>query len=105
MQSFFILYNSLHFLTFLIFFISLFSIIFNYKNIVITLILIELSLLSINLNFIFNSILLNDIIGIIFSLLILTIAAAEAAIGLAILVLYYRVRSTVLIDNKYYLRG
>ena len=77
----------------------------NYKNIVVMLISIELSLLAVNLSFIFSSIILNDIMGILFALLILTIAAAEAAIGLAILVLFYRIRSTILIDSKYYLKG
>ena len=105
MENFLVLYNSLDFLIFLIFIIGVSGIIFNYKNIVVMLISIELCLLAINLNFIFNSVILNDITGILFALLILTIAAAEAAIGLAILVLFYRIRSTILIDSKYYLRG
>jgi NADH:ubiquinone oxidoreductase subunit K len=59
---------------------------------------IELMLLSINLNFIVFSIFLDDIMGQLFALLILTVAAAEAAIGLAILIVYYRVRSIISID-------
>jgi NADH:ubiquinone oxidoreductase subunit K len=55
-------------------------------------------LLSINLNFIVFSIFLDDIMGQLFALLILTVAAAEAAIGLAILIVYYRVRSIISID-------
>jgi NADH-quinone oxidoreductase subunit K len=105
MSNFLILYNSLEFLFFLILSIGVAGIVFNYKNIVVMLISIELSLLAVNLSFIFSSIILNDIMGILFALLILTIAAAEAAIGLAILVLFYRIRSTILIDSKYYLKG
>ena len=105
MSNFLILYNSLEFLFFLILSIGVAGIVFNYKNIVVMLISIELSLLAVNLSFIFSSIILNDIMGILFALLILTIATAEAAIGLAILVLFYRIRSTILIDSKYYLKG
>ena len=105
MSNFLILYNSIEFLFFLILSIGVAGIVFNYKNIVVMLISIELSLLAVNLSFIFSSIILNDIMGILFALLILTIAAAEAAIGLAILVLFYRIRSTILIDSKYYLKG
>lgn len=88
------------------FFLGIFGIIFNYnKNIIVTLISIELTLLAINLNFIFSSLLLNDISGLIFALFILTVAAAEAAISLAILVLFFRVRGNVLSNNIFYLRG
>ena len=75
------------------------------RNIIITLISIELSLLAINLNFIFSSLFLNDIVGLIFTLFILTVAAAEAAIGLAILVLFFRVRSNIFSSHITYLRG
>ncbi len=66
---------------------------------------IEIMLLAINLNFIFFSIYLDDIIGQIFSLYILTVAAAESAIGLAILVVYYRLRGVISIDNISLLKG
>jgi NADH-quinone oxidoreductase subunit K len=59
---------------------------------------IELMLLSINFNFIIFSIFLDDILGQLFALLVLTVAAAESAIGLAILVIYYRVRGTIAIE-------
>ena len=59
---------------------------------------IELMLLSINFNFIIFSVFLDDILGQLFALLILTVAAAESAIGLAILVIYYRVRGTIAIE-------
>ena len=66
---------------------------------------IEIMLLAINLNFIFFSIYLDDIMGQIFSLYILTVAAAESAIGLAILVVYYRLRGVISIDNISLLKG
>lgn len=78
-----------------LFFLGSFGIIMNKKNIIFVLMSIELMLLAINLNFIIFSVYLDDILGQIFSLFILTIAAAESAIGLAILVIYYRVKKTV----------
>ena len=59
---------------------------------------IELMLLAVNLNFIIFSVFLDDIMGQIFALFVLTVAAAESAIGLAILVVYYRIRGTVSIE-------
>jgi NADH-quinone oxidoreductase subunit K len=73
------------------------GILFNRKNIIIMLMSIELILLSVNYNFIIFSVYLNDLMGEFFSLLILTVAAAESAIGLAILVAYYRVIGTIVI--------
>lgn len=66
---------------------------------------IELMLLSVNMNFILFSIYLDDIYGQIFSLFILTVAAAESAIGLAILILYYRLRGKISINEKVTLKG
>ncbi len=68
------------------------------KNIIIILMSIELMLLAINFNFIIFSVFLDDILGQIFALLILTVAAAESAIGLAILVIYYRLRGVISVD-------
>lgn len=68
------------------------------KNIIIILISLELILLSANINFVFFSILLDDLLGQIFALLILTVGAAETAIGLAILIIYYRLRGGISID-------
>ena len=79
----------------MIFTVGVLGIILNRKNLIIVLMSIELVLFSVNLNLIAFSILLDDIIGQILSLLILTVAAAESAIGLAILVAYYRVRGTI----------
>jgi len=85
-------------LTSILFFIGLFGIILNRKNILITIMSIELLLLTINLNFIFFSIYLDDIVGQIFVLFILTIAAAESAIGLAIITVFYRLKNSIELD-------
>jgi len=98
-------FSTLNLITFVLLIIGIIGIIFNYKNIIMTLISIELCLLSINLNFIFYALLINDIIGILVALIVLTIAAAEAAIGLAILVLFYRVRGNISLNYVNYLRG
>ena len=66
---------------------------------------IELMLLAVNFNFIIFSVFLDDIIGQIFALFVLTVAAAESAIGLAILVIYYRIRGTVSIEYINLLKG
>jgi NADH-quinone oxidoreductase subunit K len=81
------------------------GIILNRRNIIIMLMSVELMLLSINLNFIIYSVYLDDIMGQVFALLILTVAAAESAIGLAILVVYYRVRGSISVENIHLLRG
>jgi NADH-quinone oxidoreductase subunit K len=83
-----------------LFSIAVFGIIFNRKSILITLICIELMLLALNLNFVLFSIYLDDIYGQLFSLFILTIAAAESSIGLAVIILYYRVRGTISLIQK-----
>jgi len=83
---------------FSLFFIGLCGIMLNRKNIILMLMSIELMLLAVNLNFIIFSVFLDDIMGQIFALFVLTVAAAESAIGLAILVVYYRIRGTVSIE-------
>ncbi len=88
-----------------LFFIGLSGIMLNKKNIVVMLMSIELVLLSINFNFIIFSVFLDDVLGQIFALFILTVAAAESAIGLAILVVYYRIRGTVSIEYINLLKG
>jgi len=82
-----------------LFLIGVLGLVLNRKNILITLMSIELMLLAINLNFIIFSIYLDDIMGYIFVLFVLTIAAAESAIGLAILTIYYRLKDTIRIDK------
>ena len=81
--------------TFFLFCLGLFGIILNRQNIIIILMSIELLLLSINLNFIYFSILIDDIIGQVFSLLILTVAAAESAIGLAIMIVFFKLSKNI----------
>ena len=66
---------------------------------------IELMLLAVNLNFLVFSVYLDDLIGQIFALLILTVAAAESAIGLALLVVYYRVRGTISVEFINLMKG
>ena len=82
----------------ILFLIGLIGIFLIKKNIIIILMSIELMLLSININFIIFSIYLDDLTGQIFALFVLTVAAAESAIGLAILVIYYRIKGLVSIN-------
>jgi len=89
---------------FFLFFIGLFGIVFNRRNILVILMCIELVLLSLNLNFILFSIYLDDLYGQLFSFFILTIAAAESAIGLAIIIVYYRIRGNININQQFLLR-
>jgi len=87
------------------FFIGVSGIIFNKKNAILILISVELMLLAINFIFLTSSIYLDDRIGQIFALLILTVAAAESSIGLGLLVVYYRVQGSVSIDSINLMRG
>ena len=84
--------------SFCLFMLGILGIFITRKNIIIILMSIELMLLAINFNFIIFSVFLDDILGQIFALLILTVAAAESAIGLAILVTYYRLRGVISVD-------
>lgn len=88
-----------------LFFVGVFGIILNKKSVLIVLMCIELILLSVNLNFIVISVYLDDFYGQVFSLFILTIAASESAIGLAILILYYRIRGSISMDQTVVLKG
>ena len=81
------------------------GIVLNRKNVLIILMSIELILLAINLNFIIFSSYLDDISGQLFALFILTVAASESAIGLALLIIYYKVRGTIVIENLPNLKG
>ena len=82
-------------LTAVVFFIGLFGVILNRKNILTILMSIELLLLGVNLNFATLSIYLDDVIGHIFVIFILTIAAAESAIGLAIITVFYKLKNSI----------
>lgn len=75
------------------------------KNLISILIALELLLLSASLNFVFFSVFLDDIVGQIFALLILAVAGAESAIGLAIVVIFYRLKSDISIDMISALKG
>lgn len=88
-----------------LFLIGMTGIALNRKNIIIMLMSVELMLLAVNLNFIIYSVYLDDMMGQLFALLVLTVAAAESAIGLAILVIYYRVRGSISVENIHLLRG
>lgn len=89
----------------MIFSIGVFGIFLNRRNIIVILMCIELILLAVNINFVAFSWQLNDLRGQVFTLFILTVAAAEAAIGLAILVVYFRNRATISVDDMSTMRG
>nr|QVX31306.1 NADH dehydrogenase subunit 4L [Attheya longicornis] len=97
--------NYLLLVTILLFFIGVLGLVFNRKNVLTIIMSLELILLSSNLNFILFSIYLDDIIGQIFVLFILTIAATEAAIGLAVLTIHYRLKNTIQIDKITHIKG
>ena len=96
-----------HFLTLgaALFCISLAGIFLNRKNVIVLLMSIELMLLAVNINFVAFSTHLGDIVGQVFALLVLTVAAAEAAIGLAILVVYFRNRGTIAVEDINLMKG
>jgi NADH-quinone oxidoreductase subunit K len=81
--------------SFLLFLVGMLGIFTTRKNIIIILMSVELMLLAINVNFVVYSVYLDDLYGQVFALFVLTVAAAESAIGLALLVAYYRVKGTV----------
>ena len=89
----------------LLFAISIVGIFLNRKNLIVLLMAIELMLLAVNLNFVAFSHYLGDMAGQVFVFFILTVAAAESAIGLAILVVLFRTRSTIAVDELDSLKG
>ncbi len=89
----------------ILFTIGVFGIFLNRKNVIVILMSIELMLLAVNLNLVAFSAFLNDISGQIFALLVLTVAAAEAAIGLAVVVVYFRNRGSIAVDDINSMRG
>ncbi|WP_316862801.1 NADH-quinone oxidoreductase subunit NuoK [uncultured Cohaesibacter sp.] len=96
-----------HYLTVaaILFVIGMFGIFLNRKNVIVILMSVELILLAVNINFIAFSSHLGDLAGQIFGLLILTVAAAEAAIGLAILVAFYRNRGSIAVETINMMKG
>ena len=93
------------FLGAIIFTIGVFGIFVNRKNVIVILMSIELILLSVNINLIAFSVYLQNIIGQIFTLFILTVAASEAAIGLAILVVFFRNKKTIEVEEISEMKG
>ena len=89
----------------IIFFLGVIGIFLNRKNVIIILMAIELMLLAVNINLVAFSTYLGDMIGQIFAMLVLTVAAAEAAIGLAILVVYFRNRGTIDVEDVNAMKG
>ena len=93
------------FLAAIIFIIGIIGIFLNRKNVIIILMSIELILLAVNINLVSFSIFTQDLTGQIFTLFILTVAAAEAAIGLAIIVVYYRNKGSIRVEDINSLKG
>ena len=85
--------------------IGVFGIFLNRKNVIVILMSVELILLSVNINLVAFSSFLGDLVGQVFALLVLTVAAGEAAIGLAILVTYFRNRGTIAVEDINLMKG
>ena len=96
-----------HYLTLaaILFTIGVFGIFVNRKNIIVILMSIELILLAVNINLVAFSVFQGNVVGQIFAMLVLTVAAAEAAIGLAILVVYFRNRGTIEVEDINAMKG
>ena len=89
----------------IVFTIGVLGIFLNRKNVIIILMSIELILLAVNINFVAFSSFLGDLVGQVFAMFVLTVAAAEAAIGLAILVVYFRNRGTIAVEDINLMKG
>jgi len=96
-----------HYLTVaaILFVLGIVGIFLNRKNVIIILMSVELMLLAVNINFVAFSTFLNDLVGQVFAMFVLTVAAAEAAIGLAILVIYFRGRGTIAVEDINQMKG
>jgi NADH-quinone oxidoreductase subunit K len=89
----------------ILFVLGVLGIFLNRKNVIVILMAIELILLAVNINLVAFSAFLHDLTGQVFAMFVLTVAAAEAAIGLAILVIYYRNRGSIAVDDINQMRG
>ena len=89
----------------ILFVLGVLGIFINRKNLIVILMSIELILLSVNIQFVAFSAFLGDLVGQVFAMFVLTVAAGEAAIGLAILVIYFRGRATISVDDVNRMRG
>ena len=96
-----------HYLTVgaILFVLGVLGIFLNRKNVIVILMAIELILLAVNINLVAFSAFLGDMVGQVFAMFVLTVAAAEAAIGLAILVIYFRSRGTIAVDDVNRMQG
>lgn len=96
-----------HYLTLaaILFTLGMFGIFLNRKNVIVILMSVELILLAVNINFVAFSTALSDLTGQVFALIVLTVAAAEAAIGLAILVIFFRNRGSIAVEDINTMRG
>ena len=96
-----------HYLTVaaVLFTIGIFGIFLNRKNVIVILMSIELMLLAVNINFVAFSTQLSDLVGQVFTMFVLTVAAAEAAIGLAILVCFFRNRGSIEVEDVNVMKG
>ena len=96
-----------HYLTVaaVLFTLGVFGIFLNRKNVIVIMMSVELILLAVNINMVAFSTHLNDIVGQVFALLVLTVAAAEAAIGLAVLVVYFRNRGSIAVEDVNLMKG
>ena len=88
-----------------LFTLGMFGIFLNQKNVIIILMSVELMLLAVNINFVTFSHFHADLVGQVFTLFVLTVAAAEAAIGLAIIVVYFRNRGTIAVEDINVMKG
>jgi len=89
----------------ILFTLGILGIFVNRKNVIVILMSVELMLLAVNINLVAFSTYLNDLTGQVFALLVLTVAAGEAAIGLAILVIYFRNRGTIAVEDINLMKG
>jgi NADH-quinone oxidoreductase subunit K len=89
----------------ILFALGVLGIVVNRKNLIVMLMAVELILLAVNLNFVAFSAYLHDLVGQVFAMFVLTVAAGEAAIGLAILVIYFRGRGTISVDDVNRMKG
>ena len=89
----------------IMFTIGVFGIFLNRKNVIVILMSIELILLAVNINFVAFSAYLHDLVGQVMAMFVLTVAAAEAAIGLAVLVVYFRNRGTIAVEDVNMMKG
>jgi len=88
-----------------IFLIGIFGIVLNRKNVLLVIICVELILLAVNFTFLISSFYLDDVLGQIFAIFILVVAAAESSIGLAILITFYRLKGTISVNSINKLKG